>query len=90
MDTKQNEPRPETSVKEIVDALSSSTIISELKVTKQSLTSAKRNNKFPAKWYWPILRLCEIKGIECPKSLFAFIKPNFDEPTGLTQFGDDQ
>lgn len=62
-----------SAVHRIVCELSSVLIEDTLGVTKHAIRAAKRDRLFPARWYGPLLQLCDARSIECPIGAFRWI-----------------
>lgn len=66
----------ETHVHRIVRVLGEEAITSELSVSGYSVKAAKSAGRFPARWYGPLKRVCDDRGIPCPLSAFNFLDPD--------------
>lgn len=57
-------------VENIIKKVGYTKLAAELGVHRTAIVNAKRNAVFPAAWFDTIDRLCEERGIECPRKLF--------------------
>lgn len=70
-----------TTTTDIINALGADTVQRICEVGEFSLRAARRDGQFPASWFDAIDRACAEQGIHCPRSLFAFKRPDiFDHP----------
>ena len=63
------------STSDIINAIGPDAIQSICQVGEFSIRAAKREGKFPASWFDAIERACSDRGIQCPRDLFAFKRP---------------
>lgn len=66
---------------EICDALGRSTIAAQLNVRVTAVSNAVTDGKFPARWFLVMSKLCEDRGLLCPKELFTFVPPTLNQET---------
>lgn len=66
----------EPHVHRIVRQLSPEAVASELKVSEHSIRAAKAAGVFPARWYAPLKRLCDDRGIPVPLNAFNWLDPD--------------
>ena len=60
---------------DIIAAIGAERIQSLCNVGEFSIRAARREGKFPAKWFDVIEGACAERGIQCPRDLFAFTRP---------------
>lgn len=61
-----------TSTSEICDTVGRAAIASAVRVGMSQVSNAVSENRFPARWYFAVKKLCEQAGISCPEHLFSF------------------
>lgn len=66
---------PDINITDIIAAIGADTIQARCDVGEFSIRAAKRDGKFPASWFDAIESECSVRGIECPRELFAFKRP---------------
>lgn len=64
------------SVSEICDAIGRAKLAALLNVKRSAVSNAAVSGQFPAKWFDVVDVEAERLGIDCPRSLFAFVRPN--------------
>lgn len=63
-------------VHRIVGQIGEEALASDLGLTAFSIKAAKSADVFPARWYGPLKRLCDERGIPCPLAAFNFLDPD--------------
>jgi hypothetical protein len=73
------------SVSDIINKLGSENIQRLLDVKEYSIRAAKRQRKFPARWFAVIEAECMKLGIQCPRDLFAFKEPHVEDSPATSE-----
>ncbi len=64
------------SVSSICDTIGRRRIALALRVTLTSVSNHVTAGLFPARWFDVIEGLCLARGLECPRTLFSFVRPD--------------
>lgn len=66
---------PAPTVDQICDAIGRRQIADAIGVRLTSVSNAVTDGQFPARWYDVVEGLCAAKGLDCPRRLFSFVRP---------------
>lgn len=63
-------------VSDICDRIGRAKIAAAVRVGTTAVSNAAVENRFPARWFIAVKRLCDEAGIACPEQLFSFVPAN--------------